>query len=478
MESKQVSKKYRWYILVVVGMFTFMSTLDGSIVNIALPTLSHDLSVTTNQSEWVVSIYLMAVCSFLLLFGKISDSYGKVKIFKIGAFIFIIGSFLCGIANTLPLLLLARVVQAIGASMTMATNNGIITEAFPLSERGRALGMIGSFVSLGAIAGPGIGGVILSHFHWSYIFWINVPIGLLTILIGWRLLPKSQIVKKRADIDFFGFILFSLFISLFFGAIFIGQEKGFNQPSIIISVIISICALIGFIFWEKRHSNPLIQLKLFKNTTFTISLICAVFIFITNFFSNVILPFYLQNIRGMDPKTAGFLMMVFPLIMVIGAPISGYLTDKTGPYVITLAGLFIVAASQFCFIFLTPSSPIPAFIAIMGLVGVGNAMFTAPNNTIIMSSVDNSDLGIAGSLNALARNLGMVLGISLSTTILYQSMSLKAGKKILTITSRNSEVFTFGMHITYFFSFIFCMVALGLTSYRFIRGRQINLENK
>lgn len=153
MNQKQ-THKYRWFSLAAVGLFTFMSTLDGSIVNIALPTISEDLDVPMNQTEWVVSVYLMAICVFLLFFGKVGDSIGKIKVFKIGTIVFIIGSFLCGIPGSLTLLLVARVIQAIGASMTMATNSGIITELFPATERGRALGLIGSFVSLGAIAGP------------------------------------------------------------------------------------------------------------------------------------------------------------------------------------------------------------------------------------------------------------------------------------------------------------------------------------
>ena len=170
--SEQVNPR-RWMILISVGIFTLMATLDGSIVNIALPVISKNLHIGMNMAEWVVSIYLVTICIFLLMFGKIADSIGKIKVFKIGSILFIAGSIVCGLSNSLIVLLLGRVLQAIGASMAMATNNGIITQTFPLSERGYALGYIGSFVSIGAIAGPGIGGIILGHFHWSYIFWIN-----------------------------------------------------------------------------------------------------------------------------------------------------------------------------------------------------------------------------------------------------------------------------------------------------------------
>ncbi|GAB5057638.1 hypothetical protein COSHB9_20270 [Companilactobacillus alimentarius] len=204
----------RWMILISVGIFTLMATLDGSIVNIALPIISKNLHIEMNMAEWVVSIYLVTICIFLLMFGKIADSIGKIKIFKIGSVMFILGSIICGLSNNLVMLLLGRVVQAIGASMAMATNNGIITQTFPLSERGYALGYIGSFVSIGAIAGPGIGGLILGHFHWSYIFWINIPIGLIALILGYINLPKAESTNPT-KFDKRGFAVYFLTLLLF-----------------------------------------------------------------------------------------------------------------------------------------------------------------------------------------------------------------------------------------------------------------------
>lgn len=190
-------QKHRWWILVAVCLFTFMSTLDGSIVNIALPVMSKDLAIPMNQAEWVVSIYLIVICALLLLFGKLGDIYGKIRVFKIGSLLFIIGSLLSGFSVGLPFLLIARSIQAVGAAMTMSTNNGIITEVFPFKERGRALGMIGSFVALGSIAGPGIGGLILAHLSWGYIFWINVPVGILAMILGAMILPKDVTTTQQ-----------------------------------------------------------------------------------------------------------------------------------------------------------------------------------------------------------------------------------------------------------------------------------------
>ena len=204
-----------WLILIATCLFTFMSTLDASIVNIAMPTMSKSLSIDMSDAEWIVSVYMITICCLLIFWGKISDTVGKVKIFKIGTFIFILGSLFCGISPTIEILLLSRIVQALGASMTMATNYGIITENFPPEMRGRSLGILGSFVSLGSIAGPGIGGVILQRYTWHYIFLINIPIGLFAIILGYFVFPKSKKKDIPLNLDFLGFFLFDIFIIIY-----------------------------------------------------------------------------------------------------------------------------------------------------------------------------------------------------------------------------------------------------------------------
>ena len=437
-EDSEVQKN-RWWILVSVAMFTFMSTLDSSIVNIALPTISKEMSVPMNQAEWVVSIYLMVVCACLLLFGKIGDSFGKIKVYRIGTVIFTIGSLLCGFNQSLSFLLFARVVQSIGASMTMATNSGIITEVFPLNERGRALGAVGAFVSLGAIAGPGIGGLILSNFSWSYIFWINVPVGLVTILIGEKFLPKD-ITKTKEKIDFSGFACIAIAIMTFFGGIFLGQESGFGSLQSYLLFIIAIIAL---------------------------GLFSAVLIFASNFFVNVVIPFYLQDARKLSASYAGLLMMVFPLLMVVGAPLSGYLTDKIGPGILTFGGLLLLCCTSLMYMFLDMNSPIWYYVIATAIMGLGNALFQSPNNTMVMSSVEKQDLGVAGSMNSFARNLGMVIGIALSTTILYRGMSEAYGERVTTYLANRPDIFIVGMRETFFVAFLLCVAAFILTILRF-----------
>ena len=462
-----------WLILIATCLFTFMSTLDGSIVNIAMPTMSKDLAISMNEAEWIVSVYMITICCLLIFWGRISDTIGKIKIFKIGTLIFIMGSLFCGISSTLEMLLISRIIQATGASMTMATNYGIITENFPPEMRGRSLGVLGSFVSLGSIAGPGIGGVIIQKYTWHYIFLINIPIGIFAFVLGYFVFPKSKKKDIPLNLDYLGFILFDMFIISLFMGIFIGQVIGFTKLSIIILFIIAVCSFIGFIFREKRAKNPLIDLTIFNNKSFSVGLTCAVLIFSSNLFMNTLLPFYLQDTLKLSSLMSGFILMCVPIAMVIVAPISGALSDKIGAKGLTFLGLFIVSVSQLLFILIGLKTTISYLVILTLLAGTGVALFQSPNNSIIMSSVEHNHLGIAGSINSLARNIGMVTGLSLSTTILYSSMTQKAGYKVNGYIDGRDDLFLYGMHIAFLVSFSLCFIAFIITGIRLYRKKSI-----
>lgn len=462
-----------WLILIATCLFTFMSTLDGSIVNIAMPTMSKDLAISMNEAEWIVSVYMITICCLLIFWGRISDTIGKIKIFKIGTLIFILGSLFCGISSTLEMLLISRIIQATGASMTMATNYGIITENFPPEMRGRSLGVLGSFVSLGSIAGPGIGGVIIQKYTWHYIFLINIPIGIFAFVLGYFVFPKSKKKDIPLNLDYLGFILFDMFIISLFMGIFIGQVIGFTKLSIIILFIIAVCSFVGFIFREKRAKNPLIDLTIFNNKSFSVGLTCAVLIFSSNLFMNTLLPFYLQDTLKLSSLMSGFILMCVPIAMVIVAPISGALSDKIGSEGLTFLGLFIVSVSQLLFILIGLKTTISHLVLLTLLAGTGVALFQSPNNSIIMSSVEHNHLGIAGSINSLARNIGMVTGLSLSTTILYSSMTQKAGYKVNGYINGRDDLFLYGMHIAFLVSFSLCFIAFIITGIRLYRKKSI-----
>jgi len=472
MSNSNTKKNNIWLILIATCLFTFMSTLDGSIVNIAMPMISKNLKIDMSQAEWIVSLYMLTICCLLIFWGKISDIIGKVKIFKIGTFIFVIGSLFCGISSSIELLLISRIIQAIGASMTMATNYGIITENFPPNMRGKSLGILGSFVSLGSIAGPGIGGIILQRFSWHYIFLINIPVGAFAIILGYFVFPKSKRKDITLNLDFIGFILFAISIVSLFMGIFIGQVTGFNTFLVITLFILFIIGMALFIYREKNTSHPLIDLNIFKSIPFSIGLLCAVLIFSSNLFINTLMPFYLQDALKLSPLLSGVILMCVPIAMIIVAPISGALSDKMGSEGLTFIGLLIVCISQILLIFIGLNTQIYVLIGINLLTGIGVALFQSPNNSIVMSSVEPKYLGIAGSMNSLARNLGMVIGLSLSTTILYNAMSIKAGYKVTGYIVGEDNLFLYGMHIAFLVSFLLCFIAFLITGFRLFKKRK------
>lgn len=465
-EDEAIQKK-RWMILIVLNLFTFMATLDGSIVNIALPVLVKELHLPLAQVEWVTTIYLMSICSAILFFGKLGDIAGKIKIFKIGMVVFIFGSLLCGISASLPFLIASRIIQAIGASMTMANSQGIVTDIFPSTERGKAIGLIGTFVSLGSIAGPSLGGIIVSTLGWEYIFWVNVPIGLIAIVLGWKVLP-SDFMKIKSKIDIPGSLLFAVFIIALFAGLLLGQQLGYGSSLIILSLIVAGAAFIAFIGVEMRISHPLLQLSLFKNSLFSLSILCGFLVFVANFCFNIIAPFYAQNMLELSPFYAGFLLMLFPICMVVISPLSGALSDKIGSEALTFAGLIVMVIAQFGLARLHDGSSVVLVGVWIAMLGIGSGLFQPPNNSLIMSKVPRTQLGSAGSVNSLVRNVGMVVGITLATTILFHEMSSKAGYRVTDLIPGQPAIFLSGMHLVFMTSSAICLVCAMLTGWRLV----------
>lgn len=465
--------KNRWIILFNIVMMTFMSCLDSSIVNVALPVMSSKLNVSMAAIEWVVTSYLIVISSTILIFGRLGDIKGKTRIFKFGIILFTIGSLMCGISTSLFFLVVARVLQAIGAAGTMSTSQGIITHVFPSNERGRALGISGTSVALGTMVGPPLGGLIVSVLSWKYIFLINVPIGLITFFMGTKILPKSQEnIKEKLDIK--GAILFITAIVLIFGSLIQGQNVGYNNPSIMLGFVVGILAMVVFIAIEKRVEYPLLQLSIFENKLFSLSIFCGFISFLAISCPNIIQPFYLQKVMKLSPSVTGILMIAFPVVLSIVAPVSGYLSDKIGSELLTFLGLLFTSAGLFLMSTLNQYSNLWVLTFFVVIMSIGNGLFQSPNNSLIMSTVPKNKLGIAGSVNALVRNLGMVFGISLSTTLLYNRMSHKIGYHVVNYVEGRDDVFVYGMRYVYITAAVICASGALLTALRLYKSKVLS----
>ncbi|GAX02925.1 major facilitator superfamily transporter [Secundilactobacillus pentosiphilus] len=453
----------RWWILLSIGIFAFMSNLDSSIVNVAMPIMAKQLAIPMNKIEWVVSIYLIVVSALLLFFGKLGDMYGKIKVFRIGMAVFIMGSFISGLQWTFEFLLLGRVIQGIGSAMTLSNTYGITTATFSLKERGKAMGLIGTFVSFGAVAGPGIGGLVLSHFSWGYIFWINVPLGIFAMLLGQIVLPKTMAASADKRIDWPGSVSFALLIVSLFLAIFWGQEVGYFTAVPLAGYAIAVISISWFIHTERRSSTPLMPLNIFKIKPFSYGIGAAILIFLSNFFTVVLMPFYLEDARRLSAGQAGLLMIIFPVVTMIAGPIGGVLADRFNPAKIVTLGLSIVALSQLGYWLLNLHSSLWVYAMITVIMAAGTGLFQSPNSDIVMSVVSKDQLGSAGSINALARNIGMVSGTALATTVLFSVMSLIARTKVTTYLPDQPQLFIAGMHVAFTGSFLFIVLAILLS---------------
>ncbi|MCT6822663.1 MAG: MFS transporter [Apilactobacillus sp.] len=448
----------QFFIVMSIALVSFLATVDMSIVNTALPQISNDLHIPMNQAEWISSAYLILICMSLILFGKLGDQVSKSRIFQLGTLLFTVSSLVCGLSQNLVVLLIARCFQGLGASMTMATNLGIITETVPFSLRGRALGINTTIGQVGYIAGPAMAGIILSFANWNWIFLFNVPIGIFAYFFGEFVYDKTKIKPEKIYIDWPGFSSLAVLIGLFFIGIFMGQETGFNNPLVIGCFILSAILLILFIYIEQHVEEPILALSLFRNIGFTISIIALMLMYIIIYFNNVLLPFYIQDTLKFSPSHTGLLMSVLPVVNVFTAYIGGVLCDKYGAVFMSIRASIIFVIAELIFALMQPNHTL--MLMLLGFVVFSTANGLFQNNPMVMENASKDQQGIAGSILALSRNVGFTLGLSISTSILYTAMSVKNGHKITTYPTGNDQLFVFGMHFTYM---IAAVIMVGVT---------------
>jgi len=341
MQQQAVDYSRKWYVMAAVAMSIFLGTIDGSIVNIALPTLVKELNTDFATVQWVVLAYLLGISTLILSTGRLGDMIGKKPVFTTGFIIFTAGSVLCGLAPTVYWLIAFRVVQSVGASMTMALGIAIITEAFPPGERGKALGIGGAIVSVGIVIGPTLGGLIIDALSWRWIFYVNLPIGIIGTLMAIRFVPNFK-PTGRQKFDFLGAI--TLFVSLLalLLALTMGQQLGFSNSRILVLFGIWLIFLIAFLFIEWNVNQPMIDLRLFKHSLLSVNLVTGFITFIAIAGALILMPFYLENILGYEPRQVGFFMAIVPIGLGIVAPISGSMSDRFGTRPITVIGLMFL----------------------------------------------------------------------------------------------------------------------------------------
>jgi MFS family permease len=431
----------KWLILSSVACGTFMATLDSSIVNVALPSITASFHTGLSYSRWVVIAYLFSITGLLLFFGKLADVVGRKSVFNLGFLIFTLGCLLCGLSKTITQLILFRGLQGFGAAMLMANSPAIITAAFPANERGKALGTLGMVVSAGLALGPSLGGVLVKFFSWPSIFFVNIPFGLLGTALVYRHLPASadpnKISENEKRLPFFvrmqiiaGKLRYfdwpGTFMWMFiqFGySLAIDRENalGLAGPLQRLVSFGSAALLLLFLLWELTIKDPVLDLALFRSRTFLCANISSLFSFISISSITLLMPFYLQNVRALPPHEVGVMMTAIPLTIFVVAPFAGRYSDKYGSRLLSSIGMLLLCSSMALLAIPNhglASANTTSVFAYLVLTGAGIGLFQAPNNNTLMGAVPRSHLGVASALLATVRNFGLVTGAALSTTLL------------------------------------------------------------
>ncbi|GAC1304562.1 MAG: MFS transporter [Ktedonobacteraceae bacterium] len=466
----------KWAVLAIVAVGVFMATLDTSIVNISLPTIARSFGVPLSGAiEWVIIAYLVVIAGVLLTTGRLADMIGHKPIWAAGLIIFTVGSLNCGFAPSLLLLIAARGLQGLGGALIMAISPAMLTQAFPASERGRALGLNAVVVALGVSTGPTLGGIITAHLSWRWIFFVNIPIGVIGVLATLYVLTE-RMRWGRGKFDPLGALLLAVgLVALTLGLSF-GQEWGWSSPQLIVTLLLGIIALVALYSVEKRVSDPIIDLSLLHQRVFLSANLSLILSFLALFAVSFMLPFYLEELHGFSTEQAGLLLTPLPLTIAILAPFSGSLADRIGTRWLAAGGLTLACIGLVLISQLNAQSSVWDIIWRLVLIGAGQAMFQSPNNSALMGAAPKAQQGSAAGFLATGRVVGQSVSVALAGAIFASLGGAAAGRALATSQSLSAahvatlqQTFSNGFHIT----FIVCaaIAAVGIFT-SLVRGKE------
>jgi EmrB/QacA subfamily drug resistance transporter len=408
----------RWMILGAVMMGVIMGPIDGSIVNVVLPSIAVYFQTDYSLAQWVPTIYLLAICSFILVYGRLGDMLGYKKIFLTGLACFAGASFLCGLSQSIWMLIAFRAIQGLTVAMQMALGLAIVTSAFPPSERGKAIGIYATAIALGLMLGPVLGGVIAQYLSWRFVFIINVPIAIIALLWGYRVIPSGK-RKPGQQLDFIGAVL--AFVFLFSILLYANRGRSWGWFSSLGITLLLSAVVFGWLFFhmERKATQPMLNLSIFKNRRFSFACLSSFLNFMALYTTVFLTPWYLADALHRDVFTVGMVMMAFAMLTFFIGPLSGSLSDRIGSRGLAFGGMFIHAGGL---VLLGRLGPFASNLDVawrLAVCGLGAGMFQSPINSAVMGSAPKQFRGIASSILAVMRNTGMAFGIAVAGAIVY-----------------------------------------------------------
>ena len=424
-KQKKAISSHPYLAVTAVLAAIMMGVLDGTVMNVALPTLSHEFGVTPSDSIWVVNAYQLVVTMMLLGFAAIGDVFGYRRVFLAGVSIFITASALCAISNSFEMMVASRVLQGLGGACTMSINTALLRIIFPPNKLGRVMAANAVIVAVTAASGPALGGAILSIGHWSWIFLINIPMGLLALILGWKLLPQNPPQKEAQKLDGHSVIMNAVFFGLLIYTIEGMAHEGISTL-LLLQAVVTIIVGVMYIRRQLQLPMPILPIDLFRIPIFSLSIGCSIACFTAQMLALVSLPFFMQHSLGLRVVQTGLLMTPWPLATTLTAPLAGRRIERLHPGILGSVGMGIFALGL-CLLAISDHNPEEWSLAWrMAICGIGIGLFQTPNNVTITTSAPINRSGGASGMLGTARVLGQTLGTAL-VAVLFHLMGNRGG---------------------------------------------------
>jgi EmrB/QacA subfamily drug resistance transporter len=418
--SANVTPQSKRIALIVATFGSFMTPFDGSVVTLALPSIGNDLGGDVVSLGWIATAYVLGLTVCVVPFGRLADIRGRGRIYSIGVGLFTLASALCGLAPSLHILIAMRIVQGIAAAMMAGNSIALLTSVFPANERGKILGINTATVYIGLSVGPSLGGLLVQHLGWRSVFYVNVPIGVIVVLLAVFKLQRDEVDAKAERLDPLAIVTYGAALCMIVIGLTLSEGRFSALPIALLLAGGTLLAL--FIFSQSRAATPLLDLKLFKNIPFAFSTLTALLNYSSVFGVGFILSLYLQLVPGFSASEAGLIMLVQPIMMALFSPLGGRLSDRIEPRIVSSIGMSIVAVAIFSLSRLGAASPWWDIAARLMVLGVGYAFFSSPNTNAAMSSVDRRQFGIAAAILSTLRFTGQAISLAVSTSVLSANL--------------------------------------------------------
>ncbi|PWR70008.1 MFS transporter [Methanospirillum lacunae] len=469
METQEEHSDHTRFTLLIISiaLANFIAAFDATIVSVANPTISALFNILPGTTSSTLTVYVLVMAGLVLIFGSISDTIGYKKMFLTGFGIFTLGSFSCGFFpvffDSFPALVASRAIQGIGASMITAIGPAMVAAFLPMEMRGKAMGTIFTFAGLGMALGPTVGGILIQYLSWSWIFYINIPIGVCAILLGLIVIPDLAGAQWIPGFDWAGAVLFFLGLAFLLFSISEGQAYGWMNPVIIGSMLLAICSLCLFMFCELRSNQPLLELRLFKQRNFFMINALTILMFVAFNGLVYLVPFYLQLVLKLSPYITGLVFTSFPVALMVGGICAGMLFNKIGGRNINIIGCIPLITGYFLAYYFQIFENYWYMVVCLVLVGMGSGLIWTSASNMVIHSVSKKYQGMISSFMSLSRFIPLIVGIPIFNIIFMLGIPdfpLTGGMNMQKLVSIDVVNLSLGFHQAFAYAFFVSILIL------------------